>query len=303
MRFKGLDLNLLVAFDALIATRSVSRAAERLNLSQPAMSASLSRLRDYFGDPLLVQHGKRMHPTAFADEMAPEIRQSLEQLETMLARSPNFDPATSRRSFRIVTSDYMLASIIVPLIRDLADEAPGIRIDCQLPQAFTAQQLDDGTVDLMISPEFSVSGRHPSYPLLREPQMVIGARDNPLLVGGEISEEDFLAADHVVVMLGETHSPAYADRQMDMMGKNRRIAGSAPSFMALPWMIEGTDRLALLHSSIVADMEARFDIIGVPPPFEIPPMLQMVSFHSGREDDAGLKWLRERLRQQVNMKT
>src|SRR3954466_10757519 len=105
MRFKGLDLNLLAACDALMTTRSVSRSAERLNLSQPAMSAALARLRQFFGDELLVLQGKRMHPTAFADELMPQVRESLQALEAILAQSPNFDPATSQRSFRIVTSD------------------------------------------------------------------------------------------------------------------------------------------------------------------------------------------------------
>ena len=121
MRFKGLDLNLLVAFDVLMATRSVSRAAERLHLSQPAMSAALARLRDYFGDELLVLQGKRMHPTAFADDLMPQVRDCLQRVESMLATSPNFDPATSQRSFTIVTSDYVLASIIVPLVAELSD--------------------------------------------------------------------------------------------------------------------------------------------------------------------------------------
>lgn len=295
MRFKGLDLNLLVAFDALITTRSVSRAAERLNLSQPAMSAALARLRDYFADDLLVLQGKRMHPTAFADDLAPQVRASLDQLEAMLDKSPIFDPATSQRVFSIVTSDYVLASLIVPLVAQLASEAPGIRIDCQQPQAFTARQLDEGGIDMMIAPDYVVSGKHPAYVLYEEPQLVIGAAENPMLAGGIISEDDFYAAGHVAVMLGEGRTASYADRQLEMHGRKRKIEVTSPFFTALPWLIEGTSRLGLIHASIARQMERRFAVKAVPPPFPIPPMLQMLSYHAGREDDAGLTWLRHKI--------
>jgi len=296
MRFKGLDLNLLVAFDALMSTRSVSNAAKRLNLSQPAMSAALARLRDYFGDELLVLQGKRMHPTAFADDLMPQVRQSLMQLESMLAKSPNFDPATSRREFRIVTSDYVQSSIIVPLCRQLESEAPGIKVDCQLPQVTTGQHLDEGQIDLMITPEYILSGDHPAYELYREPQMVIGARDNPVLQKGFLTEEEFGDAGHVAVVLGEQRVTSYADRQLEMMGKKRRIEVTTSIFSAVPWYVEGTDRIGLLHESLARELAKRFAITIVPVPFPVPPMRQMVCYHAGREEDAGLTWLRGKIK-------
>ena len=105
VNISAIDLNLLPALEALLKRRNVSHAAHDVGLSQPAMSAALARLRDYFGDELLVLQGKRMHPTAFANELVPQIKGTLAQLEAMLAKSPNFDPATSQRIFRIVTSD------------------------------------------------------------------------------------------------------------------------------------------------------------------------------------------------------
>ncbi len=295
MRFKGLDLNLLVAFDALMSTRSVSKAADRLNLSQPAMSAALARLRDYFGDEILVLQGKRMHPTAFADELMPQVRQSLQNLESMIAKSPNFDPATSRRTFRIVTSDYVQASIIVPLTKELAREAPAIVIECELPQLTTAQHLDEGQIDLVITPEYILSGNHPAYELYEEPQVVIGARENPVLAKGYITEEEFEAAGHVAVVLGEQRIVSYADRQLEIMGKRRKIEVTTSVFSSVPWYIEGTERLALLHGRLARNMQNRFAISLVPVPFEFPPMRQMLSYHAGREEDAGLIWLRSRI--------
>ena len=300
MRFKGLDLNLLVAFDVLMATRSVSRAAERLHLSQPAMSAALARLRDYFGDELLVLQGKRMHPTAFADDLMPQVRDCLQRVESMLATSPNFDPATSQRSFTIVTSDYVLASIIVPLVAELSEEAPEVRIHCQLPAAFTAQALDEGKIDLMIAPDYVVTGTHPAYVLYREPQVVVGWRDNPVMAGGTISEHDFFASGHVAVMLGDGRTASYADRQLELMGKRRRIELSVPFFTAVPWLIEGSSRLALLHARLARQLEGRFAIASATAPFDIAPMNQMLSYHAGRADDAGLTWLRGKIERIVS---
>lgn len=295
MRFKGLDLNLLVAFDALMNTRSVSRSAERLNLSQPAMSAALARLREFFGDDLLVLQGKRMHPTAFADELMPQVRESLNGLETMLAKTPHFDPATSQRSFRIVTSDYTLASLIVPLVAELAEEAPGIRIDCQLPHPNTDHELDEGKIDLLITPDYVIGSNHPSYLLYQEPQLVAGWSGNPVIAGGAISEEAFLAAGHVAVILGSGGTPSYADRQLDLMGHKRTIHATAAFFTAVPWLLEGTARLAVMHSRFAKRLAGRFEIATAPLPFDMPPMNQMLSYHAGRKDDAGLSWLRERI--------
>src|SRR5271165_3111161 len=147
MRFKGLDLNLLVAFDTLLQCRSVTRAAERLHLSQAAMSAALGRLRGFFSDEILVVHGKRMYPTAFAQNLVPQVQEFLRQIDAMLITSSDFDPASSQRIFRLVASDYIAAVVLVPLITRLAISAPGIRIDVVLPDDTVLRQLENGDVD------------------------------------------------------------------------------------------------------------------------------------------------------------
>ncbi len=110
MRFKGLDLNLLLAFDALLERRSVTRAAEHMHLSQAAMSSALGRLREFFGDELLVVSGKRMYPTAFAQTLRPQVREFVRQLDLLVSTLPGFDPATSQRAFRLIASDTACAS-------------------------------------------------------------------------------------------------------------------------------------------------------------------------------------------------
>lgn len=125
MRLKGLDLNLLVALDILLDERSVSRAAERLHLSQPAASAALGRLRDYFEDELLVLHGKRMIPTAYAESLVPELKQILAHVDELIATSAEFDPASTERVFRLMGSDYIATILISAVVAKLHTAAPG----------------------------------------------------------------------------------------------------------------------------------------------------------------------------------
>src|SRR3569623_714038 len=133
MRFNGLALNLLVALAVLLEERSVSRAAERLHLSQPAVSAALARLRAYFGDPLLVPQGRRMVPSAEALAMRRELEAILDSVSNLVVRSAGFDPTTSRRTFRICASDYLLAVLFPKLLPELARLAPAVGLDLLPP--------------------------------------------------------------------------------------------------------------------------------------------------------------------------
>ena len=295
MRFKGLDLNLLAAFDALVETRSVSRAAERMNLSQPAMSAALSRLRTYFGDDILAPHGKRMHPTAYAESLLPQVRECLRGVERLIAISTRFDPVTSPRTFQIVASDYLTAAVIVPLVTRLAEIAPSMRIELNLPNERSHDQLDQGEVDLLITPEDYMSKTHPAELLYEERHVVVGWSGNPLFQG-EISQADFLAHGHVAVALGNQRTPVFADRHLQMMGKTRRIDVTAASFTIVPWLLRDTLRLALMHERLAHAMVEFFPIAYAPSPFPLPPLREMVQFHQARGSDEGLSWLREQLR-------
>jgi len=291
MRFRGLDLNLLVAFEALLEVRSVSRAAERMHLSQPAMSAALARLRTYFGDDILVPHGKRMHPTAFAEGLLPQVRECLQGLESLVSTSPGFDPAESQRVFKIVASDYITASVLVPLVTRLAAKAPGVRLDFLMTTDQAVQQLDEGKIDLLISPDLYCAAGHPTELLFEEQHVVVGWKENPVF-RRQLTEEDFLSAGHVVVRVGNSRTAAFADRQLELLGRNRRVEITAGSFTIVPWLLNGTQRLALMHERLVRIMAKEFPIAHAPVPFKFPVMSEMVQFHRARAPDEGLAWLR-----------
>ncbi|TKV41643.1 LysR family transcriptional regulator [Sphingobium sp. MP9-4] len=295
MRFRGLDLNLLAVFEGLMQTHSVSGAARQMHLSQPAMSAALSRLRDYFGDPLLVTHGKRMYPTAFAESLAPLVRECLGGIETLLATSASFDPATSQRTFRVIASDYVITALVAPLMADLATQAPGVRLQLISPDQHSPELIGDGKADLMISPREFLSADHPTELLFEEEHVVVGWNENPLFQT-PMDEMQFLGAGHVGVAIGSRSNIAFADRHLALMGKHRRIEISTSSFTTVPWLLVGTQRLAVMHERLARAAMRLFPLISTPMPFAFPVMQELVQFHQTRAADEGLNWLRDQLR-------
>jgi DNA-binding transcriptional LysR family regulator len=293
VRFKGLDLNLLVGLDALLSTHSVSRSADIMALSQPAMSAALARLREYFKDDILVAHGKRMYPTAFAESLHPQVQECLRGLETLIATSMTFDPATSLRQFEIVASDYATAAIVAPLVIRLAEIAPQVRINITQPSAQAIRQLELGKLDLCITPEEYLSAELPSELLYEEEHVLVGWNQNPLFQG-PISEDDVFAAGHVCVAFDE-RIMTFADRQLDKMGKARRVEVVAASFIVVPWLLRNTSRVALMHRRLAVAIQDYLPITCVPLPFAFPVLRQMIQYHQARATDEGLVWLRRQL--------
>lgn len=294
MRFKGLDLNLLGAFVILMQERSVSGAARHLNLSQPAMSAALGRLRDFFKDEILVTQGKRMYPTAFAEALYPKVRESLRGIETLILTPSEFVPATTERTFRVLASDYMIAVLIVPLVARLAQEAPGIRLEIAAPTNDSEAQIADGKADLLISPENFMVGDQPTELLFEERHVVVGWNKNPLM-SAPITEEVLLGAGHVGVRIGSTRVPAFADQQMSIMGKARRIEVETSSFTTIPLLLNGTHRLALLQERLARLVATTYPLSFAPLPFAFPMMREVIKHHRSRSLDGGLTWLRQQL--------
>lgn len=294
MRFKGLDLNLLVALDVLVEERSVSRAARRLNLSQPALSASLARLREFFGDPLLVSQGRHMIPTAEAQAIQLELKPILASVEEMIARSTAFDPGTSDRVFRISASDYLVAILFPRLIPEIEREAPNIGLDLVPPSEEAQTALERGELDLLLTPEEHCVPGHPARLLFEERHVVAGWSGNPLLAR-PITERDFFAAGHVAVRIGQVNRASFAESHLDVISPKRRIEIVAASFTTIPDLLIGTLRLAVMHRKLARLMTTRLEIVWQDLPFEFPPMREMIQFNRTRGEDAGLRWLIARI--------
>lgn len=296
MRFKGLDLNLLVALSALMETRSVSRAADRLNLSQPALSSALRRLREFFHDDLFVAHGKKMVPTAFADSLFPSVKECLLNAETLVSTTSSFDPETSQRVFKIVASDYAIASVFAKTSEEIARCAPGIGLDFRLPDDHVWDDLESGVIDLYIMPQEFISNRHPSEVLFEETHVVAGWSENPLL-HQPLSIDDFFGAGQVAASFGRKRQPSHADGHVAALGRQRLIEVTVPAFTLLPAVLVRTMRLALMHGRLARVMAEQYAIAWQPTPFKLPVMREMAQFHSSRIADEGLRWLRSMVQQ------
>lgn len=295
MRFNGLDLNLLLALQVLLEERNVTRAARRLNISQPAMSAALARLRDYFQDDLLVAQGRLMHPTAQAESLAGPVRQFLADLDALLTSTALFDPASTQRSFRLVASDYITASLLGPLIQRLASTAPRIRLEIMLPCEEAAQLVMEGQADLIITPEDFLDPDQPAELLCDERQVVVAWSQNPA-ISGALTAAQFDSLGHVAVHVGSNRVPSFADRQLERIGSRRRIDVTCGCFTVVPWLIVGTNRLAVMHERLALEMAGHFPLTVHALPFGFPVMREMIQYHRTREGDSGLAWLRGELR-------
>ncbi|MEY4760729.1 MAG: hypothetical protein RLZZ200_585 [Pseudomonadota bacterium] len=294
MRFKGLDLNLLVALDVLLAECSVSRAAERLHLSQPSVSAALARLREYFDDPLLELHGKRMVATPRALELRPLLTAVLADIDRNLLQSRRFEPATADRWFSLCLSDYLVTVLGPTLVSTLQQEAPGVKLDLQRPSEMALARLEQGSLDLLIVPEEHCLPDHPSELLLEERHVVVGCIHNPQLAR-PIGLEDFQAASHVVVDIGAVQRGSFAERQLQSLQPGRRIEVRASSFTQVPDLLLGTTRISVMHERLARVLAARLPIAWQPLPFAMPTMAERIQYHRSRRQDPALRWLIERL--------
>jgi LysR family transcriptional regulator, nod-box dependent transcriptional activator len=293
VRLDSFDLNLLVALNVLLEERSVTRAAKRLNVTQSAMSASLKRLREAMHDEILVQHGKKMIPTAHALQLAPKLGAAIQELRSLISAGTAFEARTSQRRFRIEASDYITTVLIVPLLAVLEQEAPGITLELSLPGEGSGERLARGYLDLLLSPEQFMSDEHPREILFEERHVVVGWSGNPLL-HGRMSEADFLNAGHVAVRMEDQDT--FIEAALRNYGTRRRIEVTAPSFIQAPWLLPGTLRLALMHERLARLMAPALSLAIAEPPIELPVMREMMQFHAARANDTGLAWLRAQLK-------
>lgn len=291
MRFKSLDLNLLVALDVLIEEKNVTRAAERLNVSQPAMSAALSRLRQHFNEPLLVLHGKRMVPTAAAMMMREPLKELLKDADALITKVTHFDPTTSERQFRIITSDYLLAVLFPELTQTLYQIAPGITLECFQPTGQAHQMLDRGDIDIILTPEEHVSPDHPAELLFEEKYVVVGWAKNPILKNGVISKDEFFNARHITVEIGQLARTSFSETQLHNQHRERKIDMKVSSFLIAPEMVVNTTKITVMHERLALLFAQRLDLAIVDLPFKFPVMREMVQFHESRRHDVGLRWL------------
>jgi len=296
MRFNKLDLNLLVALDALLTEASISRAAEKIHLSQSAMSNALARLREYFDDELLVQVGRTMEPTSRAEALKDAVRDILVRITATVAAQPEFVPSQSNRLFRMLVSDYTMMTLMPHVLELVYRQAPGVRFDLR-PQVSNPQRvLERGEADLLIIPKDFCSTEHPSEILFEESFCCVFWSDSNL-ASGDMTAERYMASGHVVVHPGD--GIALEDTFMQRLGISRRVEASTFSFLSPAHLVVGTHRIATMHSRLAKQAARSLPVTLRCMPIVMPKMEQCVQWHKHRTADQGIAWLRTLLKEAV----
>jgi LysR family transcriptional regulator, mexEF-oprN operon transcriptional activator len=291
VNIQAVNLNLLVAFQALLDERSVTHAARRMGVTQPAMSNTLAQLRRLFDDQLFRRTSSGLEPTPRALELAEPVRQGLGLLGTALSE-PRFDPKTSDRSFVIAASDYVELVLLPPLSRALEREAPGVRIEVrpwglhEVPPALARTEAD-----LMVGFYDELPARHRQQLLFEEEYVCVVSKANSR-VKGKLTLARWLELGHVLVSQ-RSESPGSVDRALAVLGKRRRVALRVSHFLMVPMLVANTDFVAALSRRVAEPFASPLRLRLLPPPIALPRGRIGQVWHEQMENDPGHRWFRE----------
>ncbi len=294
INLSAIDLNLLVVFDAIMSERSVSNAARRLNLTQPALSHALNRLRALFGDPLFIRSPTGMRPTAFAEHIAARVASVLQEVHIILSPADEFDASRSNRRFVIGMTDYVAYVLMPELTRRQQTLAPDIELLIRpASRGNGVAMIEQNEVDLVIVgapknlPRFISSS-----PLLLEHSVCAARRGHPAFAG-KLTAKSYLAWPHLHISpWGE---PGYIDEMLARHQASRRIAVTIGHFLLAPAILEKTDLIATMPRRIAQPMSERFNLALAPPPFDLGQTEIMQIWHRRFDDDHSLRWLRQQI--------
>lgn len=301
MNIAKVDLNLLVYLDVLLREGSVTKAANQLSITQPAMSNGLKRLRDLFKDPLLVRTSEGMTPTQRALEIQPVIRDVLAKLESSIQPETEFTPTTSERTFRIMASDYAESTLLMELTRRLATLAPNITLDLITPSDVTFHDVEHGKVDMAIN-------RFDELPLSFHQKVIwydtfscVINRANPLIERFDLNS--YLDAQHVWVSKtgfgvgvgvdpNEVQKLGWVDAELNKLGKKRDIRVFTRHYHVALQLAKAQNLITTLPTKAANLYQNDPEVMILEPPFDIPPIALKMAWSALLHHDAGHVWLR-----------
>ena len=295
MRLDRFDLNLLVVLDALLEERNVTRASERLHIGQSAASAALRRLRDFFGDELLVPSGRRFELTPLAQGLIGPVRDTLLRARAAISLRPSFEPQTEMRRFTISASDYTISVFMGAAATEIASLAPGIRLDFTRPPVDLHEAFESGNVDLMIMPEqYAAQFDHPQQAVLRDDHACLVCGQSPL-ADRSLTMDDYLDVGHVAVRLGDEASLAFEEWFLPRFGRQRRVECSVDFFSAIPDLLINTNRIATMHRRFAETLAKRFPLRLLEAPFEMNELVEVMVWPRYQDHDLAHTWLRTQI--------
>jgi len=291
VKLKNVDLNLLVIFEAIYSTGNISRASERLGMSQPAVSNALARLRELIGDPLFVRTARGVDPSIKARELITPVREALGLIGRHLDTGPEIDLSTYKRLFRIIILDVLEPIIMPTVVNTLLAQAPSVDIECVQGDAQFHEGIKNGTIDVACF-SFPVDTTDIVVQTLCAADFVILSRQNHPGIEQPLDLETFGRLPHIAIG-GGLRGLTNIDRNLLARGVPRRIAYTAAKLWSIPAMVERTNLVGIVPRRFAREMAGNFALDVHELPFEMPEQFIYMMWHANRELDPGHKWLRE----------
>lgn len=299
VNFAALDLNLLRVLDALFSEGSTVKAADRLAMSQSAVSGALSRLRHALGDQLFIRQGNRLVATDYAAGLKAGLREELERLEALLTPPTVFDPQTAKGTFRIAASDFFAELLMPPLGDFLQKSAPYLRAQLVdlVPNDYVAS-LELRNADIALIPDLALPEWVNREPLFNSPFHVIARAGNPGIAGlkdGMQMPIDIFCALHHVLFSPEGNLAAMGDASLHRFGKSRQVAMTVPVFSGVCRAVSESDLIALVPAQLASKVARTFGLCVFEPPVKIDPALIIGIWHKRSHNAPMAAWMRSQI--------
>ena len=295
MRFHKLDLNLLVALNALLTHRHVTRAAERLCLSQSAMSGCLARLRAHFKDELIVQVGRKMVLTPLGQDLAQPLRDLLAQTESLINSVPRFDPASSDRTFVVIVSDYAAQVLMMRVLQRISREAPHVKVTIDRLTEENVENFPRGEHELLLIAEKAAADTCEREHIFDDDYVCVAWSGNKA-VGRTVTVEQYLSMPHVVAQFPFGRLSTHDEQHLQYLGLKRNVAVTTPTFTLVPLFVIGTDRIATVQSRLALQCAQYMPLKILPSPIQFPMLREVLLWQPHLDADPALHWFRDLLK-------
>ncbi|WP_180074861.1 LysR family transcriptional regulator [Acinetobacter sp. YH12116] len=291
MRYKNLDLNLLVALNLFLEEKNVSKAAEKMFITQSTASSALARLRNYFNDELLIQVGKQMELTPRAKKMVEPVKLILMSIDHQIIQPPEFDPYTLEMSFTLCLSDYTLVTFIPVFLQFIKDRGYKINFDFKPQSIDPVKTLESDEADLLIIPSQYLTEKHPHENLYTEEFVCIASKNHPRLKKKKALTLQDLEGEKHIVMKPPQNLDSVESIAIKKMKLKRKVALTTFSFSSIPELISDSEYIAIVHKRLGEKYLQRSDLYLFSLPFDFPLMHQSIQWHRFRNDDLELQFL------------
>lgn len=296
MHIDRIDLNLLVVFDAIYTEGGITRASEKLHLSQPAISHALGRLRLLFDDPLFERDGRTMVPTPLARNLIGTVQRALRDLQIMFNDMDRFDPASTERKFTLGMRDLLEVTLLPQLMVRVAERAPQVELaSVRVTRSGLEAELASGNLDIAVDVLQPVSDNI-HFTRIAQDRMVVAARRDHPRVKAKLDLDAYLAEQHVQLS-GRRAGPSFEDIELSRLGIQRRVRLRCQNAYAAFRIVSETDLLLTIAESYARKLSRQLDTRILPLPLETPPFDAYLYWHRNVDNDPGNRWLRQQLQE------